>query len=62
MWLLQDQMDGGEKERERKARDIKVRKISQGSERKETTSDFFFPFFSFCNFYHYLGGEVGERL
>lgn len=52
------------RERERKARDIKVRKISQGSERKETTSDFFFSFFfpPFCNFYHYLGGEVGERL
>lgn len=45
MWLLQDQMDGVGKERERKARDIKVRKISQGSERKETTLDFFFFLF-----------------
>lgn len=50
------------KERERKARDKKkIRKISQSSERKGTTLDFFF-FPPFCNFYHYLGGEVGERL
>lgn len=54
-----------EKNRGRERQGIKnIRQISQGSEKKETTLDFFFGFFfpPFCNFYHFLGGELGERL
>lgn len=60
-------MEEKKRERERERQEIKkIRQISQGSERKETTLDIFFSSFfsplSFVTFYHYLGGELGERL
>lgn len=67
MWLLQDQMDGGEKQRHRKARDKKYQANFTRFRKEGNHFRLFFGFWfffppPFCNFYNFLGGELGERL